>query len=204
MEPTEITNEMELIALRAAIETALGKKIEGPSDFKELRLFLYQRTGQFISMSTIKRLWQYVDAPFGFRKNTLSVLVRAIGYESWENFLSRNMNEGEAKVSSSPKFGRSVDVNRDLHPGDELKLFWQPGRECHVRYLGAMKFSVIDSKNTRIKAGDTFFCHLIIAGHPLYLSSLTSFENEDTPGVPYICGKLHGGIQFELLPTPTE
>lgn len=148
-------------------------------------------------MTTLKRIWEYIDAPYNPRPDTLSILARAVGFADYEDFLKTNESSStETRIPSSPKFGRSLDVIKDLNPGDEIKLYWHPGRECHVRYLGNMQFEVLESKNTRIKVGDTFFCHLILAGHPLYLSSLT---RKNSVPVSYICGKLHGGIQFERL-----
>ena len=195
METTQHNDKCVL--LRKAVEEAWGEKITGPKSFERLRTFLFNRTGQYIGMTTLKRIWMYIDSPHNPRLDTLSILARSIGYKDWHDFQQRNESEQpENEVASSPKFGRSIDVMKDLKPGNEIKLYWYPGRECHVRYLGEMLFEVIMSKNTRIKAGDSFLCHLILAGHPLYLSSLKQKNREP---VSYICGKIHGGIQFERI-----
>lgn len=195
MESTKITENVD--SLCHAVEVALGIKISGPKSFECLRTFIYNRTGQYIGLTTLKRIWKYIDATHKTRHDTLSILARAVGFADYDDFLKVNKhNSTETRISSSPKFGRSIDVINDLQEGDELKLYWHPERECHVKYLGNMQFEVLSSKNTRIKAGDTFFCHLILAGHPLYLSGLS---RKNSAPMAYICGKLHGGIQFEIL-----
>lgn len=195
MESTKITENVD--ALCRAVEEAMGEPVTGPKSFERLRTFLYRRTGQYIGMTTLKRIWKYIEAPYNARIDTLSILAKAVGYIDYMDFLKANEHKStKTRISSSPKFGRTIDVLKDLTEGNEIQLYWHPGRECLVKYLGNMKFEVLSSKNTRIKPGDTFFCHLIPAGHPLYLSSLTRKNCEP---VAYICGKMHGGIQFEII-----
>lgn len=186
----------DIRALTASIEEAIGYKITGPKNFTRLMNFILERTGEYVSATTLKRIWGYLDEPLKTRYNTLSILVRAIGYIDYNDFLQRNHNAPcETKIPSSEKYGKSIDVLTDLETGDRIDLFWNPGRECKIRYLGDLTFIVEDSKLTRLKPRDTFRCHLIIAGHPLYLSSLKHGRARPTA---YICGKIHGGIQFIL------
>ena len=188
----------EVRALKAALEEAVGFKMETPKNFEHLRAVIFSRTGEYISTTTLKRIWGYLNEPLQTRTSTLSLLARTVGYKDWEDFVKRSDTAStEKKIPSSPKFGRAINVNSDLKKGDRLKLYWHPGRVCKIRYLGKMQFVVEESQKTRLKPGDTFYCHLIIAGHPLYLSNL---KHGDADPVAYICGRIHGGIQFERVP----
>ena len=188
----------DIRALIAAIEEAIGSKITGPKNFNRLMEFIKARTGEYISTTTLKRVWGYLDEPLNTRYNTLSTIARAIGYGDFNDFLQRNDNApSETKIPSGQKYGKMIDVITDLRPGDRVELFWTPGRECMVRYIGDMNFIVESSKLTRLKSQDTFRCHLILAGHPLYISGLRHGNAKPTA---YICGKIHGGIQFILHP----
>lgn len=185
-----------------AIEEAVGFKVETPKTFELLRQIIFQRTGEYISATTLKRIWGYLDEPLQTRHTTLSILARTIGYKEWDDFLhNRESGLPERKIPSTPSFGRSINVTADLQDGDRIKLYWNPGRECLIRYIGNMQFVVEESKKTRLKPGDTFFCHLIIAGHPLYLSNLVQGVSEP---VAYVCGRIHGGIQYEILRAETS
>lgn len=195
MEKEKYTKEIE--AIKAALEEAVGFKIESPKKFEMLRTMIFRRTGEYISTTTLKRIWGYLDEPLQTRSTTLSLLATAVGYKDWEDFKKRGSSSvTEKKIPSSPKFGRCINVNTDLKPDDRLKLYWYPGRECTVRYLGRMQFVVEESQKTRLKPGDTFYCHLVVAGHPLYLSNLKHGKAEP---MAYICGRIHGGIQYELM-----
>lgn len=200
MAQTQIGNKEKssIIAIRKAVEDSFGEQITGPKSIEKLRFFLFRRTGQFLGTTTLKRIWNYISGGDNHRYTTLSVLARAIGYEDFLDFCRSRESSGgmEREISSTPKFNKFIDVNRDLKTDDELKIFWYPGRECRVRYLGGMQFEVMEAKNTRLRVGDKFFCHLILPNHPLYLSSLT---RGDSQPMAYICGKIHGGIQIELL-----
>lgn len=203
MASTQTIDKSELKLLRDAVEEAFGEKISGPSSFNRLRIFLLRRTGNLLGQTTLKRIWGYVDTESNLRTSTLSVLAKAIGYSDMDEFVEshKSTSHSETRLSSSPKFNKYVDVNRDLKPGQTLKIFWYPARECVIRYLGGMRFEVVSAKNTRLRARDTFICHILIAGYPLYLSSLTRAGSEPTA---YICGKLHGGIQIEIAEHDAE
>lgn len=185
----------EISALKAHLEEMIGTKITTPKEFDRLGGFIQARTSEYISSTTLKRIWGYIDEPLQTRSTTLNILAKAVGYKSWEDFLSRNEGQtSESKISSSPSFGSSINVMEDLEPGETIMLYWNPGRECLVKYLGGLSFEVVESKKTRLQPGDTFDCHLILSGHPLYLSKLVQ---NDQPPIAYICGKIHGGIQFK-------
>ena len=189
----------DIRALTAAIEEALGSKVTGPKNFERLMEFIKERTGEYVSSTTLKRVWGYLDEPLKTRYNTLSTIARSVGYTDYKDFLQRNDNTpSETKIPSTEKYGKVIDVLSDLQEGDRIDLFWNPGRECRVRYTGNMNFIVESSKLTRLKPNDTFRCHLLLAGHPLYISGLKHGNAKPTA---YICGKIHGGIQFILHPS---
>lgn len=196
----KINKDKEIKEVKRALEEAVGIKIETPKDFVRLREVIAARTGQYISTTTLKRIWGYLNEPLATRISTYNLLVQTLGYLNWEDFLKRNDKPSEKKIASSPQFGRSINVNADLKAGEELKLYWHPERICHIKYEGDFKFKVLESKNTRLKPGYTFRCHLILAGHPLYLSEVTK---GDSRPMAYVCGKLHGGIQFEKIESPS-
>lgn len=188
-------NDIEL--LKRAVEEAVDMVPLHDRHFHALRRIIFQRTGQYISSTTLKRLWGYLNEPFNPRETTLSILAKAVGYDNWNSFQNRNMEDrSESKISSSPKLSEYVNVLEDLNIDDRVLLFWYPGRECVVRYLGDMQFEVEEVKNTNLQPGDRFTTHLIMSGHPLYLSNL---KREGMKPMAYICGKLLGGIQYKLL-----
>lgn len=195
------SQQQNIEALKKALETAAEMKFDSPKAFDKLRHFIYNRTGDYVSKTTLMRIWGYVKEPLNTRPSTLTVLSKAVGYKDWDDFTNRIDTDPESTISSSYKYGRNINVISDLKEGQTLTLYWDPGRECKVRYLGGMRFEVLDSRNTRLLAGDTFYCNLIIAGHPLHLSGVTRGRSKP---VAYICGCRHGGIQYEIHDIDSE
>lgn len=195
MEGAEKQKDIE--SLKRAVEEAAGMTFSTDPHFKKLRQFIFHRTGSYISATTLKRIWGYLDEPMQTRESTLSLLALAVGYEDWDSFVSgRKSGRSEMKVSSGPKINEYINVTDDLEEGDRLLLYWYPERECEVVYLGNMLFEIVEAKKTKLRAGDRFTVHLIMKGQPLYLSNLT---REGMKPAAYICGKLSGGVHYRLL-----
>lgn len=176
--------------LREEIEKSIGRKILTPRDFTLLRNSLYERTHILLSTSTLKRVWGYMKGG-ETRDSTLSELARYIGYASFQDFAAAS-----GAVDSSGLVGKRHFRVRDmLNVGDRLILFWQPGRRCETEYLGNETFRVVESEQTRLQAGDTFKCSLVIEGEPLYLDEL---HRVGLSATAYVCGK-RVGIRYEIV-----
>ena len=179
--------------LRSEIETALKKKLCTPKDFEFLRTRLYARLHVLVSRTTLMRLWGYVDEGVMPRKGTLDILAQFLGYQDWDGYCQNSLLPKEHQ--SSPILSRKLSVAQELVKGERLRLTWQPERICDIEYLGNLQFRVVASENTRLKAGDTFECSLIIEGEPLYLDHL---RQDNLQPISYVCGN-KSGVLFEYL-----
>lgn len=180
--------------LISQIEEALHRKIATPKDFRMLGERIFHRLNIYISPTTLKRMWGYLKEDTQPRTSTFDILSRFIGYDDWQDFCQREGHRYENE--SYPVMARRISVLEDLNKGDRILLTWQPDRECLIEHQGDNRFQVISSANTRLKAGNTFCCSLIIEGEPLYIDHLQQQEGKPTA---YICGK-KAGIRFQLLP----
>lgn len=193
----KITQSKDIESLKAALENAIDGKPSASGHFDTLRDYIFNRTGQFVSSTTLKRMWGYLEDKRAPRISTLSLLAVTLGFSDWDDFVERHCkNTGDKMLPSNPKLGKCIDVTSDLKPGDRLKLFWYPERECIVEYLGGINFKVIQSKKTKLKPDDLFSTHLIVSGHPLYLSNVIRKGHQP---MVYICGRLKGGVQYIRL-----
>lgn len=191
----KINNNQTIKDLLNGIEEMTGMDIRTPKDFNRLRTIIYNRTGQIISTTTLKRIWGYLDEPVNTRTSTLSILANCLGYKDWEHYCNQLNGVGTVDPSS-PILGRRLNVPSDLKTGDRIKLTWQPQRTCIAAYNGDGHFEVVESENTRLKPGDTFSCHIVISGYPLYLSELRQGKKDP---IGYVCGRGEGGVRFEIL-----
>ncbi len=179
--------ESAIATLRLDIERMVGRPMRSPKDFDLLAELIYRRLHEVMSSMTLKRLWGYLT-PVEPRESTLTVLARFLGYADWQAYLHRT---GEPE--SGHILGRWLDVTT-LEAGATVRLTWLPDRVCDVRYDGDCRFTVVDSRATRLKPGDTFGCMAMIEGEPLYLHDLRQADGHEPTA--YVCGN-RGGIRFE-------
>ncbi len=179
------------IRLRKSVEDTFGEALKTPKDFERLSESIFRRTGILMSPTTLKRLWGYINEPVTPRPSTLDTLARYAGWNNWEDFCHRDIRDAESGVVASD----SIDVLRMLRKGEKLLLTWLPDRECVVEHRGDGHFVVLSSQGSKLAPGDTFDCHLIVAGQPLYLDNLCK---ESQRPATYVCGRRHG-INFRIL-----
>lgn len=174
--------------LRRLTEKTLGMAVKTPSDFEQLLNQIFLKTGQRLSLSTLKRFWGYVDKDnmnYRVRVSTLDILSQFAGYQSWVTFC-------QADLKSSAESGTSVDRHlylKELAVGTHIVLKWKPDRVVTMRYEGEDLLTVVESINSKLRPGDTAHCSHIVDGMSLMLISL---EREGSLMGNYICGKEHG------------
>lgn len=182
-------------ALLAQLEIVCKREMKTPRDFDWLSSEIRLKRGESLSPNTLKRLWGYLPTNVKPREYTLDCLSRFIGYRDYAHFIDQSRNLASEESSSEAVVGKKLNVSQDLAVRDRVLLTWSPGRMCTVRHLGNDLFVVEKSERTRLQAGNTFKCGLIIEGEPLYIDDLV--QEGRTP-VAYVCGKVNG-IHFEVI-----
>jgi len=185
--------EADIVRLCSAVERTLGRSMHTPKDFEQLSGAIHSRLGVIISRNTLRRLWGDMKDVAQPRRSTLDFVARFLGYADMDAFTVQAGKE--LSDTSNPVMSRRIHVSTELRKGDRLRLTWLPDRVCDIEYNGSLHFSVVASQNSKLKAGDTFLCGLVIEGEPLYLDEL---QRDNEPGVSYVCGK-KGGVRFEKI-----
>ena len=83
MGPSDTQN---IESLKGYVAKAFGRTLDSPSDYDSLSLSIREKTGEYISPTTLKRLFGYVKPATVPRPSTLSVLSRYVGYAGWSDF----------------------------------------------------------------------------------------------------------------------
>ena len=169
--------------------TLVGKKyyrnLLTTTDFDEFSLHLKSEHGYLIS--TLKRLWGYVNDTHQPRTQTLDLLSRYIDFNCFSYFC---IHLKTSTIYNSSFFTtRQIQV-QNLKPGDEIEIGWSPNRYLRLQYHGEAHFQVIDSKQSKLKKGDCFETACFLMGQPLLLSYILR-DNQKTP--PFIAGR-NGGL----------
>ena len=169
-------NENNIKILRQMIEQSVARKMKTPADFQFLTGVIQERCKETLGVTTLKRLWGYVDGYDTTRYSTLSILARCVGFRDWDDFCENRDRSGE---SSNMIVGHAVNP-ADLAVGDCLAISWSPDRRVRIEHLGNGNFEVLRSENSKLKPGDTFHCYSLIIGEPLYLDNFVRGNNPPT------------------------
>lgn len=159
----------EIAALREAVEQKLGFKVLTPRHFTALAEAVENELREYLSETTLQRLWEYKKGYDSVALHTLNVLSRYCGYTEWTSFCSHI--KAESQVESELFTGDSLDIGK-LEPGTRIKIAWRPDRVCIIEYLGNYRFSAVETHNSKLAAGDTFTCHHIQLGREMQLDDL--------------------------------
>lgn len=160
-----------------------------PSHFEELAEKISAKAGQSLSLSTVKRLWGYVDRGRRPHQSTLNVLAHSIGYADFTEFCA---NAGMDASLDSSHFIATPSVDADaLTPGQKLIISWLPDRELRIRYIEGQSYEIEESVNSKLRPGYMVTC-VIIPGEPLTLR-VTDPATGNTG--TYVCGT-NGGITY--------
>lgn len=184
-------NEDIYAKLRERVESVAGRKMISPRDFDFLAMRILDSTGSYIASVTLKRFWGYLGkekqrAPF---RHTLNILAQYAGYINYSVFCEHLENNIESDFLPND----SLQTN-SLQKGSHVEIMWQPDRCITVQYEGLDMFKVVESINSKLSKGDTFFLNMIIDGEPLYLRCLV---HDGASPTNYVCGRI-GGVKYKV------
>lgn len=169
-------NENDILILRNMVEESVSRKMKTPADFQFLTGIIQERCKETLGVTTLKRIWGYVDGYDTTRYSTLSVLARCVGFRDWDDFLENRNLTGE---SSSPLLGRTL-FPKEIPTEGRIRISWAPDRRVVLQHLGEGNFKVLESENSKLKPEDTFHCTCFIIGEPLYLDNFVRGDNAPT------------------------
>lgn len=176
----------EIKCLRSDLEQRVGQQLQSPADFQLLIQQIWEKSHAVLSLSTIKRLWGYVESNGAPRLSTLNTLAQFLGFADWNTYLVALEQRGG--IESALCTGEGIQT-ADLQAGDRIAVAWQPNRQCTFRYLGDNQFVVEESKNAKLQQGTTFFAVRFTIGHPMYLDDILLADGTRTS---YVAGKRNG------------
>lgn len=184
-------SESTMEQLKQIVTQQIGRTLEAPADFEYLSEQIQKKTGEYLSPTTLKRVFGHIPYDGQLRPTTLSILARYAGYSGWQDYLDKQ------HVESGFIAAQRVVV-KELNKGQKLSLAWNPDRECLIEYLGEGRFVVLHAQNCQLQIGDQFTAMQFILGQPLTATEVVSVR-EARPQDTYIAGVKTGLTKIELL-----
>lgn len=188
----------EIQCLRSDIEQRVGQQLQSPADFQLLIQQIWEKQHAVLSLSTIKRLWGYVESNGEPRLSTLNTLAKFLDFADWNAYLVALEQRGGTE--SAMFTGEGIQT-ADLQAGDRIAVAWQPNRQCTFRYIGDNQFVVEESKNAKLQRGTTFSTARFMIGQPMYLDNILLADGTRTS---YVAGKRNGLTSVIKLNNSTQ
>ena len=182
----------EIVSLRQDIESEVKRLIKTPYDFEFLAGVIWERLHEYISPTTLKRLWGYIEGADTTRRSTLCLLSKFLGYEDWEAYLEYLK---QCEDDESETFQDKGVRSEELQPGKEVEVTWLPNRRCVFKYLGQNTYMVTEISNAKLQVGDTFQAICFLEGHPMYIDNLLQ---EGRPATSYVAGSKKGLLTVRI------
>jgi hypothetical protein len=176
----------EIKCLRSDLEQRVVQQLQSPADFQLLIQQIWEKEHAVLSLSTIKRLWGYVESNGAPRLSTLNTLAKFLDFADWNAYLVALEQRGDTE---SAMFTGEGMQTADLQVGDRIAVAWQPNRQCIFRYLGDNQFVVEESKNAKLQRGTTFSAARFMIGQSMYLDNILLADGTHTS---YVAGKRNG------------
>ncbi len=177
----------EIQELLRMVKERYNKPLVTAGEYEDFSIYIKEQTGEYISVSTLKRLWGYVNETHIPRSYTLNILARLAGHEDFYKF-SKWLKANPAFNSSF--FSTKQVSSSKLSIGQKIEIGWAPDRLIRLSYMGNSLFVVEDVKSSKLKVGDTFENEHFFLGHPLFLPYIL---RDNTRTKPFIAGR-NGGL----------
>lgn len=179
--------------LKALVEESAMHPLKSPRDFESLHWQMQERIRETLSVSTLKRIWGYVDGYDTTREDTLNLLCRFVGYPDWHTFVA-DYCQVPSEQTSHRIVSATLSVD-ELSKSAFVSIEWNPNRRLLLRHRGSGNFEVVEALNSKISAGDTFHCNRFIMHQPLYIDNLVHGDNAP---ILFVVGKKGGLTKVEV------
>ncbi len=186
-------NKPEIAALRLAAEDKFGCPLRAPRHFTALSFEIEETTKEYLSETTLQRLWQYKAGYPTAAIQTLNVLCHYLGISDWEAFCS-SINDSSG-IESQMRSNDGIDID-SLKAGTRIRFGWLPDRLCVVKYLGDHRFEAVETHNSKLCVGDTFTCINMQKGREMCLDRL---KRKGQPEMSYVIGTRNGLTSLEIV-----
>lgn len=167
------------------------RELTTPNDCTVLALDIESKTGEHIGINTIKRLLDFIDDEREPRATTLNIIAHYLGFDDWDALKLLDNEKGNSNFNES-----LTELNvAQLKPGSLIEITYQPDRRLVVKHLGGNTFSVVESENGKLHAGDTLSIDHIMNGYPLLVSEVL----RDGTSLGTFTAGIQQGINYKLL-----
>lgn len=126
-----IVNKTHLNELKKLVEKSAMHPLKTSKDFELLHWQMQERQNSTVGITTLKRLWGYVEGYEETRESTLDVLCRFVGFPDWHTFVA-DYCEVEG-AGTSRRILTSSLPSETLPVGKLVVIEWNPKRRLWLK-----------------------------------------------------------------------
>ncbi|MGD9494213.1 MAG: hypothetical protein AB7V36_12765 [Bacteroidales bacterium] len=172
------------VIIKKEIENKFGKEIRYPADCEALSAHISDQTGQSISITTLKRMFGFVNGAHEPRLYTLDILAQYVGYPNWDLYYEKFIHIENSEFINTEQI--EIDT---LKPDTVIEITYDPNRIIRLVYQGNFLFNVEHSTNSKLVRGDQLKILSIVKHYPLIIASVL---RDDRNIGRFIAGKTSG------------
>ncbi|NDV59257.1 hypothetical protein [Bacteroides sp. 519] len=183
---------MQLYAsIRKLIAQTSGLTLTRPSEFEALSESVFEKTGERLSVNTLKRLFGVINEVKS-TPTTLNIIARYLGYSNWQSLL----NELEDTNSGFAPCPTSIHL-KDLPVGTHIDISYSPDRQVLLEVVSTSQCRVIKVNKGKLQVDDILDIDTIVLHAPFIVKNVR--RNGMELGA-YTGGQEGGVLSFEIVP----
>ena len=172
--------------LKSRIEQKFGEPISHTYQCSALQEKILEETGEWLGLSTLKRLFGLVSNSHMPRLSTLNIMSRYLGYENYSEF---ELENGVEELVSEFTEIESIETE-NLKAGEIVSLRYNPDRRITMKYTGEGWFVIVSSYGSKLMKGDRLRVSQFVKNFQFFVSDV----KRDGQSLGSYVGAKQGGI----------
>lgn len=186
--------DQNIALLRTLVEESANRKATTSNDFIYIAGAIQGRTNKHLGISTLKRIWGYIEGYKSVRESTLDILAQFVGYPDYRTF-ENDYCDSEV-VRSSHRVMSQACLSANVPTGAHVEITWHPNRSLMLLHEGKGRYLVKVSLHSKVKEGDRFEVQSFIVGQPLVMNNF--IHNGEAP-CHFIVGNKGGLTSIKVV-----
>lgn len=140
-----------------------GLLFDKAGDFAILASLIFKATGRSIGVTTLKRLFYYINDDRKASEYTMNTIALYVGYNSWDEYSASKNLDSDWSFPEETLYIHALDVNTRIC----IQYLNRKVNFVVVEHEGENHLKVESGENSSLKAGDLLFVYRIRKGEIL-------------------------------------
>ncbi|MDE6266501.1 MAG: hypothetical protein K2M07_04020 [Muribaculaceae bacterium] len=151
--------------IRNLIAERFGREVRYSQECEALSEDIFERTGERLGVSTLKRMFGFTGADVAPRPSTMDIIAKYLGFNGGYKELEVALRDG--MIISAFDTIDTVDT-ANLQAGTRVVVCYSPNRRIVMSYMGDGQFRIVEAVNSKLMAGDTLRVENLTVGFEFY------------------------------------